>query len=87
MMRLILAPKFIEGIKEKLLKSRSQKKANNTSETLENEKHSSTTKEMNQPKRIAILMQVKGLQGVKTTQTSFHSLEDWGDLSLLSSLL
>jgi hypothetical protein len=64
-----------------------KKKANNTSETLENEKHSSTTKEMNQPKRIAILMQVKGLQGVKTTQTSFHSLEDWGDLSLLSSLL
>jgi hypothetical protein len=28
-------------------------------------------------------MQINGLQGVKTTQTSFHSLEDWGDLSLL----
>jgi hypothetical protein len=28
-----------------------------------------------------------GLQGVETTQTSSHSLKDWGDLSLLSSLL
>jgi hypothetical protein len=34
-----------------------------------------------------ILMRIKSLQGVETTQTSFHSLEDWGDLSLLSSLL
>jgi hypothetical protein len=33
------------------------------------------------------LMRIKSLQGVETTQTSFHSLEDWGDLSLLSSLL
>jgi hypothetical protein len=29
-------------------------------------------------------MQIKSLQGVETTQTS-SSLEDWGDLSLLSS--
>jgi hypothetical protein len=33
------------------------------------------------------LMQIKSLQRVETTQTFFHSLEDWGDLSLLSSLL
>jgi hypothetical protein len=32
-------------------------------------------------------MRIKSLQGVKITQTSSHSLEDWGDLSLLSSLL
>jgi hypothetical protein len=42
---------------------------------------------MIEPKNTAMLMQNKGLQGVKTTQTSSHSLEDWGDLSLLSSLL
>jgi hypothetical protein len=42
---------------------------------------------MIQPRRTAILMQIKGLHGVQTTQTSSHSLEDWGDLSLLSSLL
>jgi hypothetical protein len=34
-----------------------------------------------------VLIPIKSLQGVKTTQTSFHSLEYWGDLSLLSSLL
>jgi hypothetical protein len=33
------------------------------------------------------LMQIKSLQGVETIQTSFHSLEDWEDISLLSSLL
>jgi hypothetical protein len=32
-------------------------------------------------------MQIKSLQGMETTQTSIHSLEDRGDLSLLSSLL
>jgi hypothetical protein len=32
-------------------------------------------------------MQIKSLQGVETTQTFSLSLEDWGDLSLLSSLL
>jgi hypothetical protein len=32
-------------------------------------------------------MQIKSLQGVKTTQTSSHSLEYWGDLLLLFSLL
>jgi hypothetical protein len=42
---------------------------------------------MIQHKKIAILMQIKSLQGVKTTQTSSHSLEDWGDPSLLSSFL
>jgi hypothetical protein len=32
-------------------------------------------------------MQIKSLHGVETTQTSSLSLKDWGDLSLLSSLL
>jgi two-component sensor histidine kinase len=32
-------------------------------------------------------MRIKSLQGVKTTLISSHSLEDWGDLSLPSSLL
>jgi hypothetical protein len=27
-------------------------------------------------------MQIKSLQGVETAITSFHSLEDWRDLSL-----
>jgi hypothetical protein len=43
--------------------------------------------EMIQPKKTPILMQVKTLQGVETTQTSSHSLKDWRGLSLLSSLL
>jgi hypothetical protein len=77
----------MEGINEKLLKSRNRKSGKNTSENVKNEKHCSSTKEMIQPKRTAILMQIKGLEGVKTTQTSSHSLEDLGDLSLLSSRL
>jgi hypothetical protein len=32
-------------------------------------------------------MQIKSLQGVETTHTSSLSLEDWGEISLLSSLL
>jgi hypothetical protein len=32
---------------------------------------------------MAILMQIKSLQGVETTQASSHSLEDCGVLSLL----
>jgi hypothetical protein len=32
-------------------------------------------------------MWIKSLQGLETTQTSSYSLEDWWDLSLLSSLL
>jgi hypothetical protein len=32
-------------------------------------------------------MWIKSLQGIETTQISSRSLEDWGELSLLSSLL
>jgi hypothetical protein len=60
-MRLILAPKFIGGIEEKLLKSQSKNQAKNTSKNLKNEKYCSSTKKMIQPKRTAILMQIKGL--------------------------
>jgi hypothetical protein len=42
MKRLILAPKSMEGIKEKLLKSRDQKLGQNYSENHENEKRCST---------------------------------------------
>jgi hypothetical protein len=42
---------------------------------------------MIQPKKTAILMQIKSLQGVETTQSSSHSLEDHGELLLLFSLL
>jgi hypothetical protein len=42
---------------------------------------------MIQSKSIAIMIQIKSLQGVETTQTSSHSLEDWADLSLFSSLI
>jgi hypothetical protein len=31
-------------------------------------------------------MRIKSLQGVEITQTFSHSLDDWRDLSLLSSL-
>jgi hypothetical protein len=34
-----------------------------------------------------VLMQIKSLQGLKTSQTSSHSLKDWGDISLLASIL
>jgi hypothetical protein len=44
-------------------------------------------KEVIQSKPTNVLVQMKSLEGVETTQTSSHSLEDWGDLSLLSSLL
>jgi hypothetical protein len=44
-------------------------------------------KEVIQSKPTNVLVQIKSLEGVETTQTSSHSLEDWGDLSLLSSLL
>jgi hypothetical protein len=87
MMRLVLAPKFTEGIEENSSNHKVKNWAKNTSKNLRNEKHYSSTKKMIQPKRTAILMQIKGLQGVETTQTSSHSLEDWEDLSLLSSLL
>jgi hypothetical protein len=42
---------------------------------------------MIQSKGTATLMRIKSLQGVETNQTSSQSLEDWGDLSLISSLL
>jgi hypothetical protein len=77
----------MKEIKEKLLKSRDWKLGKNTSENNEKEKLSSAQKEMIQSKSIAILMRIKSLQGVETTQTFSHSLEDCGDLSLLSSLL
>jgi hypothetical protein len=52
------------------------------------EKHDSTRKVMIHSKSIAILIQIKSLQDVKTGTTSSHSLEDWRDLShpLLTSL-
>jgi hypothetical protein len=50
-------------------------------------KHISTWREVIQSIPTDVFMQIKSLQGVKITQTSFHTLEDWGDLSFLSSLL
>jgi hypothetical protein len=87
MTRLVLAPKSTEGIEEKLLKLRSQKSGKNASENHENVKYHSSRYEMIQSKKTAILMQIKSLQGVKNTQSSFRSLEDRRELSLLFSLL
>jgi hypothetical protein len=42
MMRIILAPKPMEGIKEKLLKSRDRKSGKNATENHENGKHYSS---------------------------------------------
>jgi hypothetical protein len=67
MLRLILAPKSTEGIDEQLLK--------NGSENHENRKHCSSRLEMIQPKKTAILMQIKSLQGVESTQSPSCSLE------------
>jgi hypothetical protein len=49
-MRLVLSPKSMEGIEEKLLKSWSKKSGKNTSKNLKNEKHSSSSREMIQSK-------------------------------------
>jgi hypothetical protein len=78
----------MEGIEEKLLKSRDRKSGQNISENHEKEKHCSTRKEMIQFKSTTTLMRIKSLQGVETTQTSSHSLENLGRslTSLLSSL-
>jgi hypothetical protein len=86
-MRLVLAPKLTEGIEQKLLKPRSQKSGQNAYENHKNGKHRSSRYEMIQSKKTAILIQIKSLQGVESTQTSSLSLKDCRDLSLLSSLL
>jgi hypothetical protein len=62
-------------------------RAKNTFKNHKNGKHCNSRLEMIQPKKTAILMQIKSLQGVKTTQSSSRSLEDQEELSLLSSLL
>jgi hypothetical protein len=49
--------------------------AKNTSENHENVKHYSARYEMIQSQMTDILMQIKSLQGVKTTRISSHSLE------------
>jgi predicted glycosyltransferase involved in capsule biosynthesis len=77
----------MEEIEERHIKSQEQKSGKNKSENQVNEKHFSTSKEVIQSKQMDVLMQIKSLQGVKIIQTSSQSLEDWGDLSLLSSLL
>jgi predicted glycosyltransferase involved in capsule biosynthesis len=87
MLRLILATFPMEEIEERHIKSQEQKSGKNKSENQVNEKHFSTSKEVIQSKQMDVLMQIKSLQGVKIIQTSSQSLEDWGDLSLLSSLL
>jgi hypothetical protein len=83
MMRLILAPKSMEGIEEKLLKSWDRKIGPKISKNCKNEKRCSSLGDMIQSKSMPILKQIKCLQGVETTQTFSHSLEDCGDLSLL----
>jgi hypothetical protein len=87
MLKLILATFSTEEIEERLFKLQEWKLGKNTSENQVNEKHFSTYKEVIQSKHMDVLMQIKSLQCVETTQISFHSLEGWGDLSLLSFLL
>jgi hypothetical protein len=82
-MRLVLAPKILDDFSNHEV----QNWAKNTSKKLENEKRFSSPKEMYQPIKTAILMQIKSLQGVEIIQKSSRSLENWGDLLLLSSLL
>jgi hypothetical protein len=59
---------------------KNENQAKNTFKNQVNEKDFSTKKDVIQPKHMNVLMQIKSLQGVEITQTSFHSLEDWGDL-------
>jgi hypothetical protein len=64
-----------------------ENRAKNASKYHKNGKHCSSREEVIQSKKTAILIQIKSLQGVESTQTSSRSMEDQGDLSLLSSLL
>jgi hypothetical protein len=86
-MRFILASNSTEGIEEKLLKSQKHKIGRKYSKNHRKIKTGCTLGDEIQSQRSAILVKMKRLQGVETTQTSFHSFEDWGYLSLLSSLL
>jgi hypothetical protein len=87
MIRLLLAPKSIEGIKENSSKLTDEKSSENT---LKNRKRKMihTTWKRDSRTKISYIERIKHLQGVETTTISSHSLEDWRDLSfsLLSSL-
>jgi Mg2+ and Co2+ transporter CorA len=80
MLRLFLATFAMEEIEEKLLKSQNQKLGQNATENQEKEKHGSTMKEVIQSKSTVILMQIKSLQGMETTQISFTLCMILGDL-------
>jgi hypothetical protein len=87
MMRLILAPKFIEQINEKLSKFADEKTGENTLKITKRKMIHITWRPDSRTK-ISYIDRIKCLQGMETTTTSSHSLEDWRDLSLslLSSL-
>jgi hypothetical protein len=86
MMRLILAPNSTEGIEEKLLKSQEHKIWWKFSENHRKRKMGCTLGDKIQSQRSDILMKIKCLQDVETTQTSSHSLEDWGESLTISPL-
>jgi hypothetical protein len=86
MMRLILAPNSTKGIKEKLLKSQEHKIGRKYSKNHRKRKMGCTLGDKIQSQRSAILMKTKRLQGMETTRTSSHSLEDWGESITISAL-
>jgi hypothetical protein len=86
-MRLIPIPKSMEVIKEKLFNSWSKNLGQKYLQKSWMKNITAQDSRWFNPKKIAILMQIKSLQGMKTTQISSYSLEDWRDLtSLISSL-
>jgi hypothetical protein len=76
----------MEGFKEKLLESQEHKIGRKYSKNKRKRKMGCTPGDEIQSQRSAILMKMKHLQGVETTRTSFHSLEDWGESLTISTL-
>jgi hypothetical protein len=86
MMRLVLAPNFTVGIKEKLLKSQEHKIGRKYFKNHRKRKMGCTFGDEIQSQRSAILMKIKHIHGVKTARTSSQSLKDWGESLTISPL-
>jgi hypothetical protein len=84
MMRLILAPKSMEGIKDSKLTD--EKSGKNTLKMIK-EKMTHTTWRRDSRAKISYIERIKHLQGVEIATTFSHSLEDWRDLSLALGVL
>jgi hypothetical protein len=87
MTRLVLAPKFTEGIEEKLLKSRSEKSGQKYLQKSQKWKTLQLKIGDDSIQNDSYIDVNQEFTRCETTRTSSHSLEDWRDLSLLRSSL